>query len=49
MQRPAGRGPIGTGPVGGAQGDKGKDTGTTTGPGAPPTGPGTPPAGPGGQ
>jgi hypothetical protein len=37
------------GAVGGAQGDKGKDTSTTTGPGAPPSGPGTPPAGPGGQ
>lgn len=46
-RRPGGNGPIG--PTGGAQGDKGKDTGTTTGPGAPPAGPGAPPAGPGGQ
>ncbi len=50
LGRPAGggAGPV-PGPVG-AQGDKGKDTGTTTtGPGTPPSGPGTPPAGPGGQ
>lgn len=44
--RRQGGGPIGSGPTGGAQGDKGKDT--TTGPGAPPSGPGAPPAAPGG-
>jgi hypothetical protein len=49
-QRPVGgNGPVGTPPGsgGGAQGDKGKGGGTTTGPGAPPAGPGAPPAGPG--
>jgi len=50
LGRPGGgSGTVGAGPTGSAQGDKGKDTGTTTGPGAPPSGPGTPPAGPGGQ
>lgn len=55
VQRPTGGAgaPIPTG-TGGAQGDKGKDPGTTsgggttTGPGAPPAGPGAPPGGPGG-
>lgn len=49
IQRPVGgggNGPIAGGP-GGAQGDKGKTTGTTTGPGTPPAGPGAPPAAPG--
>jgi hypothetical protein len=47
------RGPGGSGPIAGgpgsvpANGDKGKTTGTTTGPGTPPAGPGAPPAGPG--
>lgn len=49
IQRPiGGRAPGGTGTIGsGGQGDKGKDTGTTSGPGAPTSGPGAPPAGPG--
>lgn len=50
IQRPTG----GSGPIGGpttapGNGDKGKDTSTTSGPGAPPAGPGAPPNGPGGQ
>lgn len=46
-QTPGRGGPIATGPTGGAQGDKGKDTGSTA-PGAPPSIPGAPPAAPGG-
>jgi hypothetical protein len=49
LQGRGGSGPIPRGPgTSGAQGDKGKDTGTTTGPGAPPAGPGIPPVAPGG-
>lgn len=50
LQRPVGggNGPVGTVPGGGgAQGDKGKDNGTTNPPGAPPAGPGAPTAAPG--
>jgi hypothetical protein len=49
IQRPVGgNGPIAGGPGSiPGNGDKGKDTGTTTAPGAPPAGPGAPPAGPG--
>jgi hypothetical protein len=49
IQRPAGgNGPIAGGPGSvPANGDKGKGTGTTSGPGTPPAGPGAPPAGPG--
>jgi hypothetical protein len=48
IQRPVGGGPVPGGPTTvPGNGDKGKDTGTTSGPGAPPAGPGAPPAGPG--